>query len=183
MSVNGSANGLPERAMSHGLNSGTSMNGQTLPEFGLARDQWGQLVLIGLDGVRHANVAPVALFPISDPDSWISVRAADGAELVCIEDPRRLPPDVWGLLKEELARREFVPIIERIVWASGNSEPCEWQVETDRGPTQFVLKSEEDVRRIGDQQILILDAHGTRYHIPDLRELDSKSRRIVEWYV
>jgi Domain of unknown function (DUF1854) len=182
MSANGNVNGLPERASSS-LNNGMSTNAHALPEFGLARDQWGQLVFIGSDGVRYANVAPVALFPISDPDSWISVRASDGAELVCIEDPRRLPADVWGLLKDELARREFVPVIERIVWASGNSEPCEWQVETDRGPTQFVLKSEEDVRRIGDHQILILDAHGTRYQIPDLRDLDSKSRRIVEWYV
>ncbi len=94
-----------------------------------------------------------------------------------------LPADIWKLLKDDLARREFVPIIRRIVRVSGNSEPCEWEVETDRGPTQFVLKSEDDVRRIGDHEILILDAHGTRYHIPDLSTMDVKSRRIVEWYV
>ena len=129
------------------------------------------------------NVAPVALFPISQPDSWISIRLPDGTELACVEDPRTLPADVWQLLKEDLSRREFVPIIRRIVRVSGNSEPCEWQVETDRGPTRFVLKSEEDVRRIGDHEILILDAHGTRYHIPDLSAVDVKSRRIVEWYV
>ena len=57
------------------------------------------------------------------------------------------------------------------------------KVETDRGPTRFVLKSEDDVRRIGDHEILILDAHGTRYHIPDPSAVDVKSRRIVEWYV
>jgi hypothetical protein len=56
-------------------------------------------------------------------------------------------------------------------------------VETDRGPTRFVLKSEDDVRRIGDHQIVIVDAHGTRYHIPDINAVDAKSRRIVEWYV
>ncbi|HEX5471898.1 MAG TPA: DUF1854 domain-containing protein [Lacipirellulaceae bacterium] len=183
MSSRGDTNGVPDRATSPAPANGTILNGRAFPEFGLARDQWGQLVYIGSDGVRHPNVAPVPLFPISDPDTWISIRAKDGTELNCIEDPRRLPADVWGLLKEELARREFVPVIERIVWASGNSEPCEWQVETDRGPTQFVLKSEEDVRRLGDHQILIVDAHGTRYHIPDLRMLDAKSRRIVEWYV
>ena len=157
--------------------------GETLSNFGLVRDQWGQLVLIGADGVRHANVAPIALFPISESESWISIRSADGTELACVEDPRTLPAEVWKLLREELSRREFVPIIERIVRVSGNSEPCEWQVETDRGPTRFVLKSEDDVRRIGEQQILILDAHGTRYHIPDLSAVDVKSRRIVEWYV
>jgi hypothetical protein len=151
--------------------------------FSLSRDPFGELVLVDGQGVRHASVTPIPLFPISDPDHWVSLRASGGQELACIEDVRALPPQMRDLLQEELAHREFVPVIERIVRVSGNSEPCEWQVETDRGPTSFVLKSEDDVRRIGDQQILILDAHGTRYHIPDLSALDLKSRRIVEWYV
>ncbi len=151
--------------------------------FGLIRDQWGQLTLITEEGEKISNVAPIPLFPISEPESWISIRSADGAELACVEDPRKLPADVWKLLKEDLSRREFVPIIRRIIRVSGDSEPCEWQVETDRGPTHFVLKSEEDVRRIGDNEVLILDAHGTRYHIPDVAQLDVKSRRTVEWYV
>lgn len=151
--------------------------------FSLERDDWGQLTFIAPDGTRHATVTPVPLFPISYPDSWISIRAADGNELVCIEDPSILSPEVWRLLKEELSRREFVPVIERIVRVSGNTEPCEFQVITDRGPTRFVLKSEDDVRRIGDHQIVIVDAHGTRYHIPDINAVDAKSRRFVEWYV
>ena len=107
----------------------------------------------------------------------------DGTELACVEDPPRCRPSLANCLRKNSARREFVPIIHRIVRVSGNSEPCEWQVETDRGPTRFVLKSEDDVRRIGDHEILIVDAHGTRYHIPDLNAVDVKSRRIVEWYV
>ena len=179
MSSNGKSAASQPAATPH--NSGT--NWQPTPKFGLVRDQWGQLTFVSEDGQKHSNVAPVGLFPISKPDSWISVRLPDGTELACVEDPRTLPADVWQLLKEELARREFVPVIRRIVRVSGNSEPCEWQVETDRGPTRFVLKSEEDVRRIGDHEILIVDAHGTRYHIPDLSTVDVKSRRIVEWYV
>jgi hypothetical protein len=152
-------------------------------KFGLMRDQWGQLTFISPNGEKHPNVAPVALFPLSKPDSWISIRSADGTELACVEVARTLTADVWQLLKEDLARREFVPIIRRIVRVSGNTEPCEWQVETDRGPTRFVLQSEDDVRRIGEHEIIIVDAHGTRYHIPDLSKVDVKSRRIVEWYV
>ena len=179
MSKNG--NGAP--AFSTSIAPDGGRDGQPYPRFGLERDQWGQLVYIASDGKRHANVAPIPLFPISEPESWIAIRSSDGAELTCIEDPRTLPGDVRQLLCEELSRREFVPVIRRIVRVSGNTEPCEWQVETDRGPTRFVLKSEDDVRRIGEQQILILDAHGTRYHIPDLSAVDIKSRRIVEWYV
>jgi hypothetical protein len=153
------------------------------PRFSLQRDNWGQLVLIAADGTQHSPVAPIPLFPISEPEHWISLRGPDGTELACIEDLGTLTPDAQKLVKDELARREFVPVIERIVRVSGQSEPSEWQVETDRGPTRFVLKSEEDVRRIDDSQILIVDAHGTRYHIPDLNAVDVKSRRIVEWYV
>ena len=178
-----SSNGKSESGLPIAPPHGSGTNGQLSPKFGLVRDQWGQLIFISAAGEKHPNVAPVALFPLTQPDSWISIRLADGTELACVEDPQTLPPEVWQLLKEDLSRREFVPIIRRIVRVSGNSEPCEWQVETDRGPTRFVLKSEDDVRRIGEHEILILDAHGTRYHIPDLSAVDVKSRRIVEWYV
>ena len=181
MSISANGNGAPGPASSFGRDK--SFAPPAVPQFELERDQWGQIVLVEANGARHINVDPVPLFPISDPEAWISIRSGDGAELVCIEDPSKLPAAVWQLLREELSRREFVPVIQRIVRVSGNSEPCEWQVETDRGPTRFLLKSEDDVRRIGDQQILILDAHGTRYHIPDLSALDAKSRRVVEWYV
>ena len=178
-----SSNGKGSPALSSSPVHTNGDSGQPTPMFGLTRDQWGQLIFVGADGQKYANVVPTALFPIYEPESWISIRSPDGTELACIENPRLLPAEVWQLLKEDLSRREFVPIIRRIVRVSGNSEPCEWQVETDRGPTSFVLKSEDDVRRIGDEEIVILDAYGTRYHIPDLSTLDVKSRRIVEWYV
>ena len=149
----------------------------------LGRDEWGHLVLTIAGQSHAAAVTPTPLFPISEPDKWISLRGEDGTELACVEDLSTLSADARKLLQEELARREFVPVIERIVRVSGTMEPSEWTVETDRGPTRFVLKSEDDVRRIGDDQILIVDAHGTRYHIPDLDAVDAKSRRIVEWYV
>lgn len=152
-------------------------------DFSLLRDEWGQLTFQRSVGETPVPVWGAPLFPISHPDQWIAVCSADGTELACVVDPARLPSHVWKLLKEDLDRREFVPIIQRIVWVSGNSEPCELKVQTDRGPTTFVLKSEDDIRRIGDHQILIIDAHKTRYFIPDLRNVDAKTRRIVEWYV
>lgn len=160
-----------------------SSNGAVPCDFTLVHDRWGQLTLVDRDGQSHTNVMPIVMFPISDPGHWVSICGPDGRELVCIEDPEQLPPAVRRVLSEELARREFAPVIQRIVRVSGNTEPCAWDVETDRGPTQFILKSEDDVRRLGDHQILITDAHGIRYTIPDLRTVDTKSRRIVEWYV
>ena len=94
-----------------------------------------------------------------------------------------LSPATRDLLEQELSQREFVPIITRILRISALSEPCDWFVETDRGPTQFVLKNEEDVRRLGPGKALIVDAVGVRYLIPAISSLDSRSRRFLEQYV
>src|SRR5438034_1106543 len=85
--------------------------------------------------------------------------------------------------RAELAGREFLPTVQRIKHISGTSEPCEWQVETDRGPTRFVLKSEDDVRRVAPHRAIITDADGVRYLVSDSRRLDAFSQRMMERYV
>jgi hypothetical protein len=128
-------------------------------------------------------VVPVRAFPISDPDHWVSICDSAGRELVCIEDLAKLSPQVRKALDEELARREFVPVIKRVIKTSGDTEPCEWDVETDRGVTRFVLDSEDDVRRLGPYSGMVIDSHGIRYLINDFRKLDKGSQRIIEQYL
>ena len=61
------------------------------------------------------------------------------------------------------------------------STPCTWKVETDRGDTEFVLKGDEDIRRIGTAgSLLVADSHGIQFLIKDHLALDARSRRIVE---
>jgi hypothetical protein len=86
-------------------------------------------------------------------------------------------------LDEELARREFMPVIERVMQVSSATDPSRWKVETDRGPTEFLLKSEDDVRRVGPRGAILLDAAGMRYLVPDTRRLDAASRRVLERYL
>ncbi|HEX4132538.1 MAG TPA: DUF1854 domain-containing protein [Pirellulales bacterium] len=151
--------------------------------FGLQHDAWGRLVLIDAEGQRHVGVEPVRAFPISDPQHWISIVDAEGRELVCIDDVAVLPAATLKTLEEELARREFVPVIERIERISTGSDPSEWHVRTDRGATRFLVKSEEDIRRLGPERVLIIDDHGVRYSIPDFRALDPASKRLLERYL
>jgi hypothetical protein len=151
--------------------------------FGLTHDPWGKLVLIDAAGARHEGVTPLRIFPQSDPRHWISLLSAEGRELGLVEDPAALHAATRALLDLELAQREFMPEITRIVYVSSIMEPCEWEVITDRGPTRFVLKSEDDVRRLGPHSGLIVDAHGVRYLIRDTRQLDPYGRRALEQYI
>jgi hypothetical protein len=148
-----------------------------------SRDAWGQLHLNDATDEQHINVTLTPLFPISDPHHWIAVCDADGRELACIADPEQLSPKSREIVTDELSRREFMPVIRRILHVSGKSEPTEWSVETDRGPTRFVLKTDENIRRLGEGKVAIVDANGVRYLIADLRALDARSRRVIEWYV
>ena len=105
-----------------------------VPAFGLYHDEWGQLVLIDADGARHVGVTPVRMFPFSDPDRWLSITDGAGREIVCIEELSDLSPQIREVLETDLSRREFVPVLRRIVRVSSILEPCEWLVETDRAP-------------------------------------------------
>ena len=149
----------------------------------LERDSWGKLILIDDHGQRHEGIVPVRGFPISDPNHWVSLCDSGGRELVCIQDVAELSPPPRQLLEDDLATRDFIPVITQVHRISSLSEPCEWDVTTDRGRTPFVLKSEDDVRRLSPHRAFVVDSHGIRYLIRDSRELDAASRRFVEWYL
>lgn len=146
-------------------------------------DALGSLSACDDQGNCFEDVKPVRLFPLSKPSQWISLVDASGKEIICIDDPAKLSPENQKILTSELEKREFVPILKRVLWVSGNSEPCEWKVETDRGVTSFILKDENDVRRLGENGVLVVDSFGIRYFVSDRDSLDSYSKRIIEWYV
>jgi len=152
-------------------------------DFTLERDAHGQLVLRSGDGRAHAGVQPVRAFPLSDADGALSLVGADGRELAWIAAAAALDTATRALIAEELARREFAPVIERLLAVSTFSTPSEWTVRTDRGETRLVLKAEEDIRRLGDGALLVTDSHGIGYRIADQRALDRRSRRLLERFL
>jgi hypothetical protein len=151
--------------------------------FHLERDAHGQLLLTTTDGVRHGGVVPVRAFPIAAPNEGLSLVDADGREVAWIEDLDDLPAPLRTLLEEELLSRELTPVIRRIVSVSTFSTPSIWQVETDRGNTSFVLKGEEDIRRLHEGALWITDSHGIQFIVRDRRVLDRRSRRLLERFL
>jgi hypothetical protein len=150
--------------------------------FELQRDAFGRLALV-LDGVGHSAVVPVRAFPISAPQEGIALVGADGRELAWIDSLEDLPPAQRAIVEEELATREFMPEIRRIVRVSGYVTPCTWTVDSDRGETAFVLKSEEAIRRLSRHGLLIADSRGISFLVRDMRELDGASRKVLDRFL
>ena len=109
--------------------------------------------------------------------------AYEGHELAWIEQLQALPPAMRTLLDEELALRDFVPEILRLQRVSTFGTPSIWTVETDRGVTSFVLKGEEDIRRLGRNALLIAGSEGVQYSVLDMTALDRASRRLLERFL
>lgn len=155
------------------------MNAASFQPFQLERDAHGRLVLTTADGMRHPGVVPVRAFPIAAPNEGLSLVDGDGREVAWVEALDKLPPPLRALITEELLTREFTPVIRRIVSVSTFSTPSIWQVDTDRGVTSFVLKGEEDIRRLNDGALWIADNHGIQFIVRDRRALDPRSRHLL----
>ena len=153
------------------------------PDFQLRRQASGRLQFICAHGEMHEGVVPVRAFPLTARDEGISLVSTEGQELVWIERLQALPAETRELLQEELALRDFVPEISRLVSVSSFGTPSVWSVETDRGGTSFVLKGEEDIRRLQGGALLIASSEGVQYGIADMSVLDRASRQLLERFL
>lgn len=149
----------------------------------LERNAFGRLVLTDAAGERHENVVPVRAFPIAAPDEGLSLVSQDGHELAWLDRLADLPPAVREMVETELGTREFVPEIRRLISVSTFATPSTWTVETDRGETQFILRGEEDIRRLAGSTMLIADSHGIQFLIRDPQALDRQSRKLLDRFL
>jgi len=155
-----------------------------MKKFQLTRNAFARLVFTSENGEEiHEGVVPVRAFPIAEPDRGLALMSADGRELAWIDSLSDLPDDIRKPIEEELASREFLPEIRRIHHVSTFATPSTWQVETDRGETQFILKGEEDIRRVSQTTLLISDSHGIEFLIRDLQALDKTSRKLLDRFL
>ena len=153
------------------------------PDFQLKREASGVLQLIDAGGATHKGVVPVRAFPLAAPEEGISLVGTDGRELAWIDRLQDLPDEIRALLQDEMALRDFVPEITQLKSVSSFGTPSLWTVATDRGDTTFVLKGEEDIRRLKDRALLIASSEGLQYRVADMSKLDRASRSLLERFL
>jgi len=153
------------------------------PDFDLAWNAAGRLVFTGADGVPHAGVVPVRAFPVSAADEGLSIVDVDGHELAWIDRLTDLPLGMQQIIRQGLQEREFMPVIQRLDSVTSFATPSTWRVDTNRGRFDFVLKGEEDIRRLSGGALLVVDSHGVQFLIPDLFALDRHSKKLMDRFL
>lgn len=151
--------------------------------FTLAWDAYGKLVVTLGDGSQHVGAVVVRAFPIAAPEQSISILSADNKELVWVDDPKVLPPNEQTIVAKALQEREFMPEILRLQGVNSFATPSVWRVITNRGPTELVLKGEEDIRRLSTHTLIVADAHGVQFLIRHLPSLDRHTRKLLDRFL
>ena len=149
----------------------------------LIRDSLGRLVFIDDAGAQHVDVHAVRAFPITAPNAGISLMDSAGKELFWYTSLAAIPEEDRAPLLEELAAREFMPVIEQISSVSSYATPSIWLVQTDRGETRLRLNGEENIRRVAGNTLLISDANGVQYLVRDSSQLNKQSRKLLDRFL
>ncbi len=130
------------------------------------------------------EVSVARLFPLSQPEHWISVLDQKGKEIGILLDLGELPRQHLACVREELSRRYLVPEIRKILSCRQRFDLVEWTVETDRGQAVFLTRDlREQIRQPLPHRVTLTDVQGNRYDVPDITALDILSRRLLEMHL
>ena len=84
------------------------------------------------------------------------------------------------VLTHELERLYFLPKIVRIRGVTEEYGVLRVEVDTDKGPRTFEVRTREHIRFLPNGRILLRDLDGNRYEIPRLADLDGFSQMLAE---
>jgi hypothetical protein len=147
----------------------------------LLREPPWMLRLTILGDRSYMAVQAVRAAPLSDPDRFISLLDGSGEEICLVRDPAELDEVSRQILREELNRRYLTAIVERIHSLQNELGVSYFDVQTNRGRREFVVRNvQEASRQLGERRILLLDVDGNRFEIPDLDALDRRSVKLLK---
>lgn len=119
-------------------------------------------------------------FPISDPSHYIAFLDGMGKDIGLLPDPAQLDPESRQVLEEELEIRYFIPVVERVLRVKEEYGAVYWELETDRGRREIVVRNVRDnLQELSSSRVIITDVDGNRYDFRDIHKLDSKSLGII----
>ena len=105
---------------------------------------------------------------------------------VCDREGERMAASekqIAELIRKELNRRYYMPVIKEILKVVDRFGFSYWTVKTSGGPLEFSVRDPyKSILHLGNR-LIITDADGNRYEIPDVTALKKSDLRKIELYL
>lgn len=132
----------------------------------------------------HVRVFLHRAFPFDLLWQYISVLDVDQNELGVIYSVDDFSTEQADLLKTELSRKYYSPVIRKILSIKDQFGFSYWKVLTDEGELSFTMQDTfRNIIHVNDSKKIFLDVDGNRFVIEDVHSLDRKSFRKIELYM
>jgi len=136
------------------------------------------------DGRKFENLEPRRLFPMTGLEKYITLLDQEGKEAAVIRDLRTLPPQERQIIEECLTEYYLIPRISGIDSCVEKYGVLTIKALTDRGPVTIEIRNIlHGLKLLYGTRVLLRDNNDNRYEIPDLNQLDRKSRAMIDAYL
>ena len=134
---------------------------------------------------KYERVFLHRMFPFELKWQYISVCDENLNEIGIIFDVDDLTDTEVELVKTELERKYYSPIIKTIKSVKERYGFSYWSVIVDEGrAVEFTVQDTfRNTAKVGEQKIIIFDVDGNRFVIEDVFALDKKSYKEIELYL
>lgn len=121
------------------------------------------------------------LFPKSGGNRYIVLLDEEGEQKAIIRNADDLMEESKKVILNALEEYYLIPRIKRFISMTEKFKIWMWTAETDHGIITFEIRNHiASVKPLYDGRVLIKDANDNRYEIPDYRQLDKRSRTMLE---
>jgi hypothetical protein len=122
----------------------------------------------------------VRAFPLSHQARWINVLDWKNKDVCLIENPDALDPESRRLALEEVEQHYRLPAIRRIRSVKNEYRTMYWDVDTDQGRREFVMKWASDtILWLSPLELILVDIDSNRFRIEDVNQLDRRSQQAM----
>ena len=126
------------------------------------------------------KVSVARAFPLSDPDHYLGFLDGAGKDVGLLIEPDQLDAESRRIVEEELEKRYFVPVVERVISVREEFGTIYWTVETDRGEKELVARNLRDnIQELSAVRVIITDVDGNRFEFANVETLDPTTQGII----
>ncbi len=155
-------------------------------EIKIRKNEYNKLV-VTRNGDKYNNVKALRAFPFSAKEKYILLKKDkeqldedEKEELGIIEQLSALEEESRRILREELGKKYYIPQIKKVIDIIKRDRGTVWYVKTDKGSMSIEMTRRSETSFTSPNHLVLKDAEGNKYEVPDCRKLDEKSFKLIE---